>query len=215
MDTDIHKINASLAIQLAYDWLIQTGRIDSKQDLLHCTETVILGLERFNWPGRYQIVERANKTFYLDGAHTIESIEGCVKWFKKATFQSNSEKCLILYITGQRNIERLLKPIVEDLCLEKVIISPFVVATKPLITDSTVINTVELECLAKCKQIASVFNETQSSKRSLSVQTKAVVVSSVSEAIGSLSSPDKQYDVLITGSLYLIGAALTFLKENE
>ncbi|CAG9783331.1 unnamed protein product [Diatraea saccharalis] len=40
-----------------------------------------LGLKECKWPGRYQIVETSYATFFLDGAHTKESMEICFKWF--------------------------------------------------------------------------------------------------------------------------------------
>lgn len=43
------------------------------------------GLERARWPGRCQLIEEeeeGEKTrWWLDGAHTKESLEGCGKWF--------------------------------------------------------------------------------------------------------------------------------------
>lgn len=42
-------------------------------------------LKSCNWPGRFQILNKktihGNSTYYLDGAHTKESIELCAEWF--------------------------------------------------------------------------------------------------------------------------------------
>jgi len=39
-------------------------------------------LEDVEWLGRYQILNISpNLTYFLDGAHTIESIQLCSKWF--------------------------------------------------------------------------------------------------------------------------------------
>lgn len=41
-------------------------------------------LENFKWPGRNQVLCRtSNLTYYLDGAHTVESIELCKNWFSR------------------------------------------------------------------------------------------------------------------------------------
>ena len=42
------------------------------------------GLATTKWPGRCQTVLDANRkdvTWYLDGAHTVESLECCMLWF--------------------------------------------------------------------------------------------------------------------------------------
>lgn len=45
------------------------------------------GLERARWPGRCQVVRDPKKgvregvKWWLDGAHTVESLEECGKWF--------------------------------------------------------------------------------------------------------------------------------------
>lgn len=41
----------------------------------------ILGLKKFKWPGRYQVIKSDYADFYFDGAHTKESMEICAKWF--------------------------------------------------------------------------------------------------------------------------------------
>lgn len=48
------------------------------------------GLERTRWPGRCQVVEdgkvdggEPSLKWYLDGAHTVESVECCGEWYKQ------------------------------------------------------------------------------------------------------------------------------------
>lgn len=43
----------------------------------------LLGLKACKWPGRYQILKSNYAQFYLDGAHTKESMVICVEWFKQ------------------------------------------------------------------------------------------------------------------------------------
>ncbi len=46
-------------------------------------ENIKKGLKNTFWPGRGQIINYKNKKFYLDGAHTPESMECCSKWFEE------------------------------------------------------------------------------------------------------------------------------------
>ena len=47
-----------------------------------CFEKVSAALESCTWPGRTQILLGKTMDFYIDGAHTEESMECCVNWFQ-------------------------------------------------------------------------------------------------------------------------------------
>ncbi|KAJ6539491.1 FolC bifunctional protein [Mycena capillaripes] len=78
----VHQIqNATLAIHLARSFLQGRGSVSSEKLL---TDDFIRGLENARWPGRCQTVSDpvfTNTTWYLDGAHTFESLECCMQWF--------------------------------------------------------------------------------------------------------------------------------------
>lgn len=59
----------------------QTGSLFEESDL---PESFKRGLATTKWPGRCQTVHDPNRrdvTWYLDGAHTIESLGCCMQWF--------------------------------------------------------------------------------------------------------------------------------------
>jgi hypothetical protein len=48
------------------------------------SDSFVKGLRSTKWPGRCQAVpdpRRMNTTWFLDGAHTVESLECCMQWF--------------------------------------------------------------------------------------------------------------------------------------
>ena len=70
--------NASLAIALAGAFLRGANVKDPTP------ESFTSGLQDARWPGRCQTVLDSRLpriTWYLDGAHTAESIECCLQWF--------------------------------------------------------------------------------------------------------------------------------------
>jgi hypothetical protein len=70
--------------------------------------------------------------FYLDGAHTNESIELCAKWFKNQVKNDESQNFLIYKSIGDRNSEEMLK-ILYPLKFDKVFFttnSPTIIAMK-------------------------------------------------------------------------------------
>ncbi|KAJ6628771.1 FolC bifunctional protein [Mycena sp. CBHHK59/15] len=77
-----HQIqNACLAVHLARSFL-QSRNLNSSEAIL--TDDFVWGLEKASWPGRCQTVVDpvfTNTTWYLDGAHTLESLDCCMQWF--------------------------------------------------------------------------------------------------------------------------------------
>ncbi|CAH2267674.1 jg15694 [Pararge aegeria aegeria] len=106
---EAYQINASLAIQLSHAWM-RLARRNASYTLLRkqmngnittdgiettntakgneepvlvdtLTKETVLGLKECEWPGRYHIIKTDYGQFYLDGAHTKESMEICAQWF--------------------------------------------------------------------------------------------------------------------------------------
>lgn len=75
--------NATLAVHLARIFLERHAGIEAApQNTL--PEPYVKALERAKWPGRCQTVvdpQHEQTVWFLDGAHTLESLECCVKWF--------------------------------------------------------------------------------------------------------------------------------------
>jgi folylpolyglutamate synthase len=74
------KQNAALALELANAWLHKRGRPEEAAFIhdgrFDVTEKMAQGLARCSWPGRSQTVAVNDRlTYYLDGAHTAESLE--------------------------------------------------------------------------------------------------------------------------------------------
>lgn len=44
-----------------------------------------VGLQHCVWAGRNQVVRRGSITYYLDGAHTPQSVEASAEWFLTET----------------------------------------------------------------------------------------------------------------------------------
>ncbi|KAK9123215.1 hypothetical protein Sjap_012817 [Stephania japonica] len=109
---DHQFINAALAIALCKCWLQETGNMkyyfQNKSSRSNLPEPFLRGLSTAHLSGRAQIVydasvkscklldEQENSSgdliFYLDGAHSPESMEACARWFSKAVKESNSSR---------------------------------------------------------------------------------------------------------------------------
>ena len=107
---DYQKLNAALAVQLAYCWL-NNGLLATPLSL---DLSFIKGLEECQWNGRAQIIKCASVTFYLDGAHTTDSIACAAEWFKQESAKEQTElntlctRILAFNLTGERQAIELL-----------------------------------------------------------------------------------------------------------
>lgn len=48
---------------------------------------VVSGLADTEWPGRNQTLKHGAVTYFLDGAHTMRSMQACVHWFREIAAQ--------------------------------------------------------------------------------------------------------------------------------
>ncbi|KAI6671182.1 hypothetical protein NL676_006067 [Syzygium grande] len=86
-------LNTGLAVALCSTWLQRTGH----QDIICLQQMFIKGLTSASLQGRDQIVadrllnseSSGELVFYLDGAHSPESMEVCAKWFSLAVKEEN------------------------------------------------------------------------------------------------------------------------------
>ncbi|URE31898.1 hypothetical protein MUK42_05805, partial [Musa troglodytarum] len=87
LDGEHQYLNAGLAIALSSVWLETTGNLKNMNiDEQSLPEQFVSGLSRARLEGRAQIVpdslgQVGGLTFYLDGAHSPESMEMCAKWY--------------------------------------------------------------------------------------------------------------------------------------
>lgn len=139
--------NASLALQLCKTWLAKhcsrASAASKKQATREAAERVWLerhhlpviarpfsitklmakGLEQCRWPGRCQVVPAgAGLTLYLDGAHTEDSINCCVRWWREATATEQQalgakvqvRRMLLFNCIGDRRPEILLSYLADE-----------------------------------------------------------------------------------------------------
>jgi folylpolyglutamate synthase len=125
MQGDYQKINASLAVALASTWIesktSQSFRIEKELDYSQLlTPTVRAGLKKAFWPARSHLVQDLlhQAIYYIDGAHTLKSLECCVEWYNKSitststtTRAKDAKRVLIFNIHHERNVVNILEPL--------------------------------------------------------------------------------------------------------
>ncbi|GAB0094970.1 Folylpolyglutamate synthase [Sergentomyia squamirostris] len=227
--THAQRSNASLAMQLSHDWLQHHRLTRTPQNinlLENISDDISMGIEKAKWPGRCHMVPFHRRRVFLDGAHTVESIEVCAEWFTDNTAKSNNPKCLIFNVTGSRDTKKLLSTLLETSSFNLILFTPNIACNRYNSSDNTSVLVDRDEALEKCKTNEKLLYEILAEKHSKnglnglngSSKTHSKVINSVADAfyfLDSIYGRDREIDILITGSLYLIGASLLALEHVD
>jgi folylpolyglutamate synthase len=206
----ILNLNASLAVTLCKTWL----SIKHNNNLGHLMSKEITEKALFNctWPGRFQVKHEKNISYYLDGAHTLESIIICANWFKDITKCSKKKKALMFNVTGDRNAEALLRQLHR--CNFNVVLFVTNSSGKSTKSDNTISIFKSLdELMEKCEQHKQLWSKLESSDDDSTKTEICKVFPTAVSAIEFLTNQDN-FDLLVTGSIHLIGSVLSVLDPH-
>ncbi|WFD34037.1 tetrahydrofolate synthase [Malassezia cuniculi] len=186
------------------------------------------GLANAFWPGRCQTVPTAGPTYYLDGAHTVESIQCAVRWFVEQA--RDARRGLIFNCTNGRSAELLLGTFLDEIkrhsdaspssffsqvcfCTNNTYAnggSASDLVSRAIDSDDLEKMTVQRELLAAWSRLLDI----PSSELKLEAQdTVAEALPSIEHAIGRMR--DQNIDsVFVCGSLHLVGGVMAHLQEQ-
>lgn len=222
---EVHADNASLSLQLARFFLTRVHPIGEKgtSAIQSCKAFQLesreaIGLRLCNWPGRSQTVRRGNITFYLDGAHTEQSMWACRSWFNHLLTKNsnNSKKILIFNSTGDRSPEVLLAPLIT-LPFDEVIFCTNETKEEDMASDNTNLNFSFEYAIRKCASNKATWDSMQKSLIESEKQCiKSQVVSHIEDALKltDQEAVTTKVQVFVTGSLHLVGGVLSFIHPN-
>ncbi|GAA5915764.1 hypothetical protein JCM6882_003850 [Rhodosporidiobolus microsporus] len=186
----------------------------------------VAALERARWPGRCQIdvdPEEEKVKWYLDGAHTVESLKCCAEWFDEAALQgSSSTRVLVFNCTSGRSGQSLLGTLLASFSsasssqptqpFKHVIFctnTTYSSGTSKGDLTSNAVDSKDLETLATQREIAEGWAELTSS---LPDKANVHVLGSIQEAVELIRQEAKEgsheVQALVTGSLHLVGGVM-------
>lgn len=216
---DFQKSNASLAVTLASQALNHLKVIDEKipvdqNDKLNLK--FVKGLKDTIWEGRCQYIKTGNINWYIDGAHTLESMQAASHWFKEESGQ-NSNRKILLFNQQTRNANELITALVntvgKSVKFEEAIFTTNVTWESGSYNPDLVsinVSQEQVEKLEVQKQLANDWN-------SILPESTGNVTSSIENAFKSLlkTANDEEIDVFVTGSLHLVGGFLVVLDKYK
>ncbi|CED83354.1 bifunctional protein [Phaffia rhodozyma] len=178
------------------------------------------GLENTSWPGRCQILQAGQIRTFLDGAHTTESLEGCGNWFweeVKERTEGGRRRVLVFNCTNGRSASSLLTALLSQARRLSGTSSSVPLFDKVIFSTNTTYasgqskgdlqSSVEDQTLEIQESLASAFREIEPSFPPDAIR----ITSSIQEAFELVCSETKEQstenevDVLVTGSLHLVG----------
>ncbi|KAK1229517.1 Folylpolyglutamate synthetase [Marasmius sp. AFHP31] len=235
-----HQVqNATLAVHLSKRFLTSSSSVDEDTSL---PETFRSGLVNTKWPGRCQTVidpSHPETSWYLDGAHTAESLDCCMRWFVSANAALGSSKpksrqrVLIFNCTSGRSgpsfltamhatSDAQLKANHSDINPES-FFDRVIFCTNITYADGKFKGDLTTVALAD-DDVKQLKTQNQLADAWLSLlpdfpKDKIHVLPSIEHAIGvvrGLESNDSSgVDVLVTGSLHLIGGVIEVAGLSE
>ncbi|XP_076755926.1 folylpolyglutamate synthase 1 isoform X2 [Xylocopa sonorina] len=205
----IKQQNASLAIQMSTEWIrSRANKWSTGSPITVSKDKIVKGLLLCKWPGRMQCLRSSIGSFFLDGAHTIESMESCISWFIDVSNRSKGNKILIFNTSGTRDPTKLLLPL-KSLQFDKAYFVPNFAGVESLDDETNCISMDEQK--TKCEMNSKIWG------------TNSVVANSVFEVLQDIRNTSQQKNnrnssennqILVTGSLHLIGAVLAVLDPH-
>lgn len=227
---DFQKVNASLATALAINHINKIAnegiflKTESKNGMTYwdskmkVPEFIKEGLQDCKWEGRCQTIHEADyKTWYLDGAHTIDSIKKSTDWFVQTQLDKpkKSQKKTILFFNQQSredHVKDFLKYINtattdKGICFDEILFSTNKTWSKGYSTDliSMNVDSKQVDALTVQKKLKDIWLTENNSKSDIKI------FDSIEDTYKYIKQKDGEVDIFVTGSLHLVGGLLVVL----
>ncbi|OTA63997.1 FolC bifunctional protein [Hypoxylon sp. EC38] len=219
LEGEFQKYNQALALRAASEHLrMLEGRPDTQageEKLSALAERYSDGLRSARLRGRCETREDGDITWFIDGAHTAESLEEVAKWFAgKRKALPDGAKVVLLFNQQERDVTRLLRTLLEGIrrvpgATMETEIFDYAIFTR---------NDLQGRTADEPERDLSVQNAAAEAMRKLCPGTETTVVDNVAEAAkmvkATAHNDGVKVAVLSTGSLHLVGALLRTLEPD-
>ncbi|KAK3702445.1 hypothetical protein LTR37_014911 [Vermiconidia calcicola] len=204
----VQRKNASLGTAAAQAFLDRRAPAESRT---LTKEDLHLGVQQWNWPGRFQIIADAQRTWFLDAAHNELSVVIAAKWFAEAGAELDGSAAKILvfsHISESRDTTGLLRSLACGLKQNGVNISHVIFTTYDESESSKSFTTLDK---------ATAFRETWTGAfPNTKIWDEPTIQGAIVRAQSiECSDATASVQTLITGSQHLVGPALRILQHGK
>lgn len=220
------KLNGSLGIQLAYDYLRKHKPqfvVGFTPNTTQLTQSATRTIECFKQPGKFDIIKCDMFTVYLDIADSLESMVSCREWFNNATRSFRCPKILLFNKVNEFNSKDLLTILRMNVKFEEAFFvpSPKYFEGRPVVNsdDKTVLLN-DMEELQRAKRNAGNWRnlcEENGSKDNAQLSLSiAAFFEYLQDKYGKQKyGMRKDLNILVTGSRQLVAATLNLLQKMK
>ncbi|CAK4033930.1 Folylpolyglutamate synthase [Lecanosticta acicola] len=202
----VQRMNASLAAAATEEYLSRTA---STRPVRLSAEDVLVGVQQWNWPGRFQILPQGRQTWFLDAAHNDMSVALAAQWFQQSS--------LALSPTAQDVMRVLIFSHINELRDADMLLDSLVRALKACNADiHHAIFTTYTPSRTTCVRKSPKPNDFERIWARSMPDSQVSLTSTIEEAIGIarvLSKGTDNTHTLVTGSQSLVGPALNMLRK--
>ncbi|KAI2628043.1 FolC bifunctional protein [Hypomontagnella submonticulosa] len=217
LEGEFQKYNQALALKAVNEHLrmLDGGPDREEEQLPVLAKRFSNGLRWARLKGRCETKRDGDVTWFIDGAHTAESLEETAKWFaeKRKTIASKA-RVVLLFNQQERDVAKLLRALHEGIQRESG-------TTADMIFNCAIFtrNEPHRRTVDEPERDLNVQQAAAAAMQELCPKTKTTIVDNVSEAVEIIKAMTHDEDikvaVLTTGSLHLVGALLRTFQPEE
>ncbi|KAF7181984.1 hypothetical protein CNMCM7691_001372 [Aspergillus felis] len=206
LSVPVQRLNCSLALELtkAFVRIKAPGHTLTDADISH-------GVENFQMIGRFEIIDEGQLQWFVDGAHNVLSLEQAAEWFARNA--KNEYKCHTLifsHLSAERDGATLVRCLAHALFKNKVKPGHVIFTTYQEKDDDPIDQSIKgSEPLLHL--YASVWKE-------LDPQAMVTTTPTIEGALRlarEIGVREDGMQVLVTGSLHMVGGALSVLRPSS
>lgn len=223
---EFQRQNAAVAVRLAEKHLSKLGvkNLDVDEGIL--PDEFVKGLEKARWDGRCQIItdkkDYEHITWYIDGAHTMESINVASQWFKSEVSKKKTTKILLFNQQSRENASALLEKLYRNIVDSSSKFDHVIFTTNITWSDGSYNSDLvsmnnskeQIDKLVVQKELASKWS---SLDQELKLTSRKHVFPDIETSLHFIKSltNDKEAEVFVCGSLHLVGGFLAVLDGDK
>ncbi|KAB8302805.1 hypothetical protein EYC80_006150 [Monilinia laxa] len=216
-DGEFQKDNASLAMAVSASHLQSLGiqDIPTTSELLSLQQPIpdqfLQGLKTIKWAGRCQVVVTGNITWFIDGAHTVDSIKETGFWYtsKIKAEGAHPPNSMLIFNQQDRHPKPLIQTLLNSIQIDGWGIFTFAAFCANTPFKSEVVNGAKnLVQQRLASELYKLVDRNPCCVECTSIEEAVEVARRVAE-------DQEQFFVLVTGSLHLVGGLMKVLEQQS
>ncbi|KAH9237751.1 hypothetical protein K456DRAFT_33224 [Colletotrichum gloeosporioides 23] len=220
-DKEFQWRNASLAVRLA-ESVLERLEEGFKPDPAKLPESFVKGLEEVVWRGRCEVKDEGSVVWFVDGAHTTDSLKMAGRWFAGETEARRRRRVLVFNQQGRTEAIDFLDGLYEAVKRDGRGFDGVVFCTNVTYKETGYkrdfvnhqYDNKAIEAMTVQKQFAERWRE-------LDPQADVRVIPTIEEALDYVrglaesNGEGESVQAFVTGSLHLVGGALQILEGAD